>query len=160
MKRAWVVIFFLFCITGAAQTPLRKLTFGELQAEIMQEKQALVVLNFWATWCKPCVEELPDFEKITTVYSTGQVKVILANLDFHSQTDALVIPFLQRKALQSPVVHISDADPGSWINTADPRWSGAIPATLMYYQGKQIWFYEGKTDYRILDSIITNTLHP
>lgn len=157
-----IIFILLICLQSAAlaQSPVRKLSFAELKAEVLHEPNAVVILNFWATWCKPCVEELPDFEKITANYPIEKVKVILANLDFHTQVDAIVPAFIQKRQLQSTVVHITDTDPDTWINAADDRWSGAIPATLVFYKGRKIDFHEGKTDYHTLDSIITNTLQP
>jgi thiol-disulfide isomerase/thioredoxin len=153
--------FFIFILLLAgissratAQSTLSFSTYADLEKQIIADSNSVTVLNFWATWCKPCVEELPDFEKLYADYRPKNVKVILANLDFHSRTETLVVPFIQKNALKSFVVHITDADPNEWIDTSSPEWSGAIPATIIFYKGKKVWFHGEKTDYETLKSII------
>jgi thiol-disulfide isomerase/thioredoxin len=57
------------------------------------------VINFWATWCKPCVEEIPHFEKLYATYKNQKVKVIMVSCDFKKQLETRVIPFVQNKKM-------------------------------------------------------------
>jgi thiol-disulfide isomerase/thioredoxin len=91
--------------------------------------EKIQVINFWATWCAPCVKELPLFEKINTEQSAG-VSVTLVSLDFADQVEK-VNSFITRKKLQSPVILLDNIDYNSWIDRVDTNWSGAIPATLI-----------------------------
>lgn len=129
------------------------LSYAELEKRIATEKGTLVV-NFWATWCKPCVAELPAFERLEQEYKEKNVKVLLANLDFNSKVESLVVPFLKKKNLKSEVIHIMDTDPNSWINKIDESWSGAIPATVMFRNGKKYFFKEGEMTYEELKEVV------
>jgi hypothetical protein len=62
--------------------------------------------------------------------------------------------FIKKQKIQSRVVHITDQDANDYINRVDPTWSGSIPATAIYYQGKKVWFFEGQTDYETIKSIL------
>ncbi len=113
------------------------------------------IINFWATWCKPCVEELPDFEKINAQYKDKKVMVILVSCDFRKQLDSRVIPFLADKNIRSKVVLMNESDPNSWIERVDSKFTGAIPATLIINGKKDFRFFkEGETNYKELDSIV------
>ena len=99
------------------------------------------VVNFWATWCKPCVAELPYFEQLREQYKNQNIKVLLVSLDFSTHIEKKLVPFLERKQLKSEVIVLDDPDANGWIDRVDPKWSGAIPATVIY-QGKKRSFYE------------------
>lgn len=112
----------------------------EKYLESYDDSKTLVV-NFWATWCIPCVKELPYFEEAHAYYKDTDVKVILVSLDFDTQLESRVIPFLKKKEIKSTVVLLDDPDANSWIDKVSPDWSGAIPATLVM-QGTKRAFYE------------------
>jgi thiol-disulfide isomerase/thioredoxin len=156
------IIAFIFSLTVSstyAQSTLQYASFKTVHEGIKNNKDQLVILNFWATWCKPCVAELPDFEQINAEFKDKGVQVILANLDFHSKTDSIIPPFIVKRNLQSTVLHITDKDPNDWINLVDVTWSGTIPATAIYFKGEKVWFVEGQTDYETLKSIVTKYIH-
>ncbi len=136
------------------QSTLQYSSFSDLYTKILADKEHITVLNFWATWCKPCVAELPDFEKINEGLNKKGVQVILANLDFHSKVEATVPPFLIKQNINSQVVHLTDQDANDYINKVDTKWSGSIPATAIYFKGEKVWFFEGQTDHETLRSII------
>jgi thiol-disulfide isomerase/thioredoxin len=130
-------------ITGAhAQTPVdpavRALTFDKLAQHIESHQGEVVVLNFWATWCKPCVAELPYFEQLNTEMASQGVHVILASTDFQSEYENRVIPFVKKKALTSTVILIDESNPNDWIDRVEPNWSGVIPATAIYNRTGQM----------------------
>ncbi|RZT00179.1 TlpA disulfide reductase family protein [Aquimarina brevivitae] len=108
------------------------------------------VINFWATWCKPCVAELPYFEMINKRYPKDQVEVILVSLDLPSNVDGKLIPFVRNQNLESRVLLLDDPDANSWIPKIDKEWSGAIPATIIYKDNKSK-FYERSFTYNELE---------
>ncbi|MBT8218241.1 MAG: TlpA family protein disulfide reductase [Bacteroidia bacterium] len=116
--------------------------YSELEPMLQKEDGTTYVINFWATWCKPCVEELPYFEQLTETYKGDQVKVVLVSLDFEKQFEKKLVPFMQKHDLQSEVVVLLDPDSNSWIDKVNQDWSGAIPATIIY-NGAQREFREG-----------------
>lgn len=114
----------------------------------------IYIFNFWATYCAPCIKELPYFERIGKEYTDKKVKVILISLDFKAQVESRVIPFLKKSGIASQVVLLSDPDANSWIDKISPSWSGAIPATLIV-KGNKREFYEQEFTYEGLKSVIT-----
>ena len=109
--------------------------FEALSVLLNKNNDTTYVVNFWATWCKPCIKELPAFEKLNADYATQKVKVLLVSLDFPEKLESQVIPFIEKQNIKSEVVLLDDADANSWIPKVSPEWSGAIPATLIYKKG-------------------------
>lgn len=99
------------------------------------------VVNFWATWCAPCIKELPYFEKINEEYKDKNVEVLLVSLDFPRQYEKKLMPFIKKRNIKSEVVCFDDVDQNRWIPDINEDWSGALPATIIY-KGDKRKFYE------------------
>lgn len=124
--------------------------FNGLKYFLEQSNDTTYVVNFWATWCLPCVEELPYFEKLNAEYVDKKVKVILVSLDMAKQVESRLIPFMQKRKLASKVILLHDLDANAWIEKVDKSWSGAIPATVIY-KNKQTKFFERSFTYQELE---------
>lgn len=133
-------IFFTLAFT---QNVLAQITifekFEDFEKSIIKEDDNVYVINFWATWCAPCIKELPYFEKLHT--DNPKVKVILVSLDSRKDLEKKLIPFVDRKKITAQVVLLSDKDYNAWLDKIDASWSGAIPATLIL-NGKRKLFAE------------------
>ena len=105
----------------------------------------IYVINFWATWCAPCVKELPYFEKLNKSYKEKNVEVILVSLDFPHLYDKKLKPFIKQKQLKSKVIALDDPDMNSWIPKVDKSWSGSIPATVIYKNDNRKFFEQSFT---------------
>ncbi|MEI6019557.1 MAG: TlpA disulfide reductase family protein [Bacteroidota bacterium] len=97
------------------------------------------VVNFWATWCKPCVEELPAFDSLSRLFSKTNNKVILVSLDFKEDLEKKVVPFLKNKKIESTCVLLDEVNGNNFINQINKDWSGAIPATLFINQNRKLF---------------------
>ena len=143
------LVFILFAVFLCNSFPLRAQDFviydniEQLQARIARAGDTTLVLNFWATWCKPCVEELPCFDELRDYYGPQNVQIVLISLDFKSQLERKFVPFLKSKSLESDVVLLADQDVDTWIPMFDDMWDGALPATLVL-NGKQRIFVTGE----------------
>lgn len=127
----------------------------ELEKMLTPKSDSVVVINFWATWCAPCVKELPLFEKLHQ--EKPEIKVTLINLDFADKIDK-VNSFIARKKLVSDVYLLDDVDYNSWINKVDKSWGGAIPATLIINtKTGQRKFVERELQPGELEVLIANT---
>lgn len=100
----------------------------------------IYVVNFWATWCAPCVKELPYFEKLNAEYANKDVKVILVSLDFPHLYESKLKPFIKNKKIKSKVVALDDPNMNSWIPKVNKKWSGSIPATVIYKNDNHKFF--------------------
>ena len=119
--------------------------FNGLEKLLNQKDDKIYVINFWATWCAPCVKELPHFEKLNKEYSEKNVEVILVSLDFPHVYDSKLKPFIKDKNLKSKVVALDDADMNTWIPKVDETWSGSIPATIIYKNDERKFFEKSFT---------------
>lgn len=104
--------------------------FDALEKRLNTTSDQIQVINFWATWCAPCVKELPLLENLNTK-SNLDVKITLINLDYADDLDK-VNAFISRKNIRSEVLLLDEIDYNSWIDKVDKNWSGAIPATLIF----------------------------
>ena len=113
------------------------------------------VVNFWATWCGPCVKELPLFDALADKYRNKPVKVLLVSLDMKSQVPDKLSAFLEKKKIRSEVIHLDDRDANRWIPMVDETWTGAIPATLILQnkRGKK-YFVESEIDEKKLQDAL------
>tara|TARA_R110002049_G_scaffold3795_5_gene27590 strand:- start:67913 stop:68464 length:552 start_codon:yes stop_codon:yes gene_type:complete len=127
--------------------------FNGLEKLLNQKDGKVYVINFWATWCAPCVKELPYFEKLNTEYKGKNVEVILVSLDFPHVYDSKLKPFIRDKKIASKVVALDDADMNTWIPKVDETWSGSIPATVIYKNDERR-FFEKSFTYEALEAEI------
>ena len=116
-------------------------SFDDFEHILDTQNDTTYLVNFWATWCGPCVKELPYFEDIQKLSDGKKLKVILVSLDFERQFESRLIPFLNKNKIGSEVVVLLDKKESSWIDKVDPEWSGAIPITIVY-KGAKRNFYE------------------
>lgn len=132
-----LVISSLFIIFSVrAQNVVHVYKIAELQKRI-DTTQIPLVINFWATWCKPCIQELPAFDSLTA--SNNTCKVLLVSLDFKEDIDKKVNPFLKKNQVMSDCVLLDEINGNDYINKISESWSGSIPATLFVYKGKKIF---------------------
>ncbi len=115
--------------------------FDGVKKYLNLENETVYVVNFWATWCAPCVKELPYFEELGAVYKDKNVEIILISLDFPKHYESKLKPFLKKHDINSKVIVLNDTDMNTWIPQVNEEWSGAIPATLIYNKDRR-QFYE------------------
>jgi thiol-disulfide isomerase/thioredoxin len=130
------------------------LTLDQLQTTTLRyDSDTLYVINFWATWCKPCVAEMPYFEQASGKFSSDKVKVIFVSLNYPREL-ATVEKFIAQKKISTDCYLLNAGNPNVWIDKIEPEWGGSIPATIMYKKGKKVFFREGDFTQTELDSII------
>jgi len=128
--------------------------FSEIEHLFSPQNDTTYVINFWATWCSPCVEELPYFEYLNKTYQDQKVKVVLISLDFEKQIETKLKPFIQKQKLMSEVIALVDGDYNNWIDKVNPNWDGALPATFII-KGEEQKFHLGVFEkYNDLESIV------
>ncbi len=152
---------FVFALLLSAFLPLTAqipvMNFDEFEPNLRKANDTTYVINFWATWCKPCVDELPAFEELNRNYADKPVKVLLVSLDFARNLESRVIPFVANNNLKSDIILLNDPKSHQWIDKVNPEWSGSIPATIIYNRNKRT-FYERAFHYNELEAALKSHL--
>ncbi len=137
-----------------AQPNIKTTDYEGLKPYLNKANDTTYLVNFWATWCKPCVEEMPAFMKINQEYQDEAFKMLLISLDFPGQIESKLIPYIKENQIDAEVIVLDDPASNKWIPMIDESWSGSIPATLIFHRDKRK-FFEGKLDYEELKSILS-----
>lgn len=140
-------------------TSVKSYNYEQLKPLLEKNDDTIYIINFWATWCAPCIKELPYFEKIGVAYKDKNVQVLLVSLDFPKQVEKKLIPFINKKKLKSEVILLDDVNENVWIPAIDESWSGALPATLIYSKNKRK-FFEKSFNYQELENELKIFLKP
>ncbi|MFD0941214.1 TlpA disulfide reductase family protein [Pedobacter boryungensis] len=157
MKK-YLVILFLLTLTFSVNAQVKLISLNELQQRFTKGKDTTYVVNFWATWCGPCVKELPHFENLKTEYFKKPVKVILLSMDFKSKLNSAVIPFVKKHKLKSEVYVINEPNQQTFISNVDKKWSGALPSTLIVKNNMRSFFEKEFTNIE-LEDLVKNIVH-
>lgn len=144
----FILVLFAFSLSGYTQN-VKLLNIDQLNERIKNGKDSTYVVNFWATWCAPCIKELPHFEKLNAESKSEKLAVLLVSVDFKSKLKSAVIPFVKRKNMKSEVFLLNESSPQEYIDRIDKSWSGSIPATL-FIKGDKRTFIESEFTYEQL----------
>ena len=151
-----VLLLFLAMAANAQQAEIIK--FEKLRSLLDEKGDKVQVINFWATWCAPCVKELPLFEALAA-RNDPSLKVTLVSLDFADEIKK-VNSFITRRKIRSEVLLLDEIDYNSWIDQVEGSWGGAIPATLFINQKTgQRKFVERELREGELEEVITSLMN-
>ena len=157
MLKYYISICFLLIISFSSLAQSVEVINVENMESIIHEKTGKTrVINFWATWCKPCIEELPYFEAVNQDPDFDDIEIVLISLDFVEDLNTKVRNYIEKKSITSTVKLLDNVDYNSWIDKVDPSWSGAIPATLVINNtlNKRI-FFEKQFEESELESVLS-----
>lgn len=142
MKKISVLTTMVFCMlvvfAQAQTTVIKKVSASEVKAMI-DKSTGPTIFNFWATWCGPCIREIPWFDSIIAA-KKSPVKLVLVSIDFKSAYPNELAAFVKKKGYKGEVIYLNDTDPEKYIPIIEPKWGGAIPASIFvnnstkYYQ--------------------------
>lgn len=152
MYKLLLLVFLLSAVLLPEKT-VTTVSLRDYQNRAIKNNDTLYVVNFWATWCKPCVQELPYFETASEKFKGQKVKVIFVSMNSTKELQQ-VNSFVSQNHVRPDVLLLNAGNPNIWIDQIDSNWSGAIPATIMYRHGKTAMFYEGEFTQNKLDSVI------
>ena len=124
-------ILFLFSCNNSSEDAIEVVDFEGMYSKIDLSVDKTYVINFWATWCAPCVKELPYFEEVNKQSKDKNIEVILVSLDFPSQIESKLKPYLKKNKIKSKVILLDDSKINTWVPKVSERWDGGIPATLI-----------------------------
>lgn len=128
--------------------------FDNLAPLFNQKNDTTYVINFWATWCAPCVHEFPYFQRLSKEMKDEAVEIVMISLDFDKQIRTKLPQFIREHEVTIPVVSLVDPNPHIWIDRVDPQWEGSIPITIIYRNGKRHFITEEVASYEELKKLV------
>jgi len=134
MKLILALFFTLtFAFQSAANSqeliPADKTTLDKL---ISENKDKVLLFNYWATWCKPCVDEFPDLMKLHKNYKDKDFKLIFVSLDFGEDFKDEITTFLKENGVDFDTYYNNFNKDEELLNYVDKNWEGGIPGTFIY----------------------------
>jgi len=150
----WLSLF-IFLVTGLLQPAfgeikVKKIGEADLKNIFASHKNKVLLVNVWATWCKPCREEFPDLVRLQAFYkSKGKdVQIIAISADYPDEIETKILPFLKKFKINFPVYVQNFSKQENFIDLLNKDWNGALPATFIYdKRGRQRAFFIGKRDF-------------
>ncbi len=153
-----LVGLFLFFGTAGFSQEIQKVKAVDLEKLINESKTPLII-NFWATWCMPCVEEMPAFLEEYKDHKKDSLKLVLVSLDFADNYQDKITKFMKRRKVDAPVMWLDETDADYFCPKVDPKWSGVIPATLFINNANSYRnFTEGQLSHKELKNEIKRML--
>jgi thiol-disulfide isomerase/thioredoxin len=159
MRRGWLWMLALILLMSGAGWAQQKRTLREVDAEglqkaIAEQKGKVVFVNFWATWCAPCVAEFPDVVKLYQKYHAKGLEVIAVTFDMDAPT---AIPFLDKQ--KADFINLLKKPDDDNFTRFDKEWEGALPVSWLFDRtGKRVYFKMGKFDPAAVDAQIAALL--
>lgn len=156
-----IILLSLASFSGLqAQKPkVEVIYFPQLEEWFQADNDTLYVINFWATWCRPCVAEMPYFDQLQQEMADQKVKVQFVSMDFISDLKRKLIPFLKRKKPFSSVYLLDEPKYNKWMGKVSEEWTGSIPATIFVQHSRAVReFHEGDFTYEELKTKVESLI--
>ena len=153
MKNLIFVLIISISLSAHSQE-VQVINAEDLQQKMLYTDSDLTVFNFWATWCRPCINELPYFDEVG---KRENVKVYLVSLDARDRLEK-VRSLIIKKSLASEVLFLDEKDPETYIEKVSNKWTGAIPATLFITRSGEVYFHESAFTKEELEQVVNKYL--
>ena len=128
MKTFFVAAFLIFAVPGISQD-VKSVKITDLENTIKESKTPLIV-NFWATFCVPCLEEIPYFQETAEQYKAKNVSLVFVSLDMKEAYPVKVNEMAKRLKLVYPVVWLNETNADYFCPKIDTSWTGGMPSSL------------------------------
>ena len=158
MKRLLLILIVASLVQTLHSQQVSVIGYDELSPRLSMDNDTVYVVNFMATWCGPCKEEIPDFVRLNNEMEGRNFKMLFVSLDMPTPQNTGLLRFIENNGITAEVVILDEPDFNSWIDRVDKSWKGSIPATLVYYRGYRK-FTEGSLSYRSLAGMVGSGLN-
>ena len=136
MKKLAILLAIVMITTSVQSQEIKKVKINDL-LKIIDTSSTPLVINFWASWCAPCIKEIPWFEKSIATFKDQNVQLILVSLDFEEDYPKGIAAFAKKNNYQSKIVWLDETNADEFCPKIDEKWDGAIPVTLMVNKKRQ-----------------------
>ena len=123
-----VILFFLFSQLMGQTIPKWKM---RVLADYIKTSKTPLIVSFWATYCVPCIKEIPYFQELAKKYEEKGVRLLLVSLDFKESYPEKIKKFSAKMRFSAPIVWLDETNADYFCPQIDSKWSGAMPATLL-----------------------------
>lgn len=148
-----------FSVTSFSQEVRELKTIDDVKALLDSSKGKATLINFWATWCPPCVKEFPELVKLYKDYRDKDFTLLFVSLDENSDVTSKLIPFLKDHKVDFVSYHADLKKPEELIDLIDKSWQGEIPYTKIYdKEGKVISTFMGNKTYEQFETEVIKAL--
>lgn len=162
MKNPFNILLFVVLMFLSAPSIAQKkeiIHLDQLLALLKNESDSVLVVNFWATWCKPCVAEMPSFIKVEQEFENEKIRFVYLSLDFRRDFSTRLLPYVEKMKMKGDVFLLNELDYDAWIDLVEPGWQGSLPSTLVISpQSKTRTFHEGELSHDELKNLIKSYL--
>lgn len=142
---------------SVSKTDIKVYSFDKLEPLLHLQNDTIYLVNFWASWCIPCREEMPDLIRIQETFLHEKFKVLLVSMDLKNKIESQLIPYIISMKIHSEVVLLDDPRQNMWIDKVDKSWGGDIPYTLVY-RNRIRHTYARSVHFSELDTLIRSEL--
>jgi len=144
---------------AAEPVTLAKADADELRALRKNEPGKFRLVNFWATWCAPCVAEFHEFVTVNRMYRHRDFELLTISLN-RPDEEKTVLEFLTKQQASNRNLIFASADREQLINAFDPHWQGEVPYTVLINpEGKIICSEKGSVDFPELKRTIVKAMN-
>lgn len=158
--KTFIIVLLLSAVSVFAQEVKPLKSTQELDELKNSLKGKVVLINFWATWCKPCVKEFPELVKLYKDYKDKDFRLVFISADVPEEIESKVVPFLKSQNVDFVSFYNNFDKPEELINYIDKNWEGAIPSTYIYdREGNKTSSILGMKNYEYFEKEITKNLN-
>ena len=160
MKKFSVIVLLLFLSFTLYSQEVKTITStDEYKALLDNSKGKVILVNFWATWCPPCVKEFPELVKLYNDYKDKEFVLMFISLDDKSEYDSKLLPFLKKQGVDFTSYFGNFSNPETIMNYVDKSWQGEIPYTGIYDKdGKLVKSLLGNKTYEQFETEIKQVM--
>lgn len=170
-KIAGVICAFIFAITSVVVAQQGNTNSSDISEPLLEDVTArqlhdivnsykgdkAVLINIWATWCAPCIEEIPDIIKLQRNYS-DELKVIFVSADFSDNRDQ-ALEFLKDQGVDW-TTYFKTGDDQEFIEKLSGKWTGALPFTkIIGTDGEVVDSWEQSASYETFEKHIKTAIN-
>ena len=153
MKRIFLLVFFAFLVM-ASFAQVKKIKITDLEEHIQKSDHPMLI-SFWATWCAPCVEEIPWLQEGVSKFADQKVELVLVSMDFPRDYPAKLEAFIKQRGFKATFYWLDETNADYFCPKVNARWQGGIPANLFVYNktGYRRFFDRAMTDRQVVPEI-------
>lgn len=136
-KLILILITYCLLLTTIQAQDIKVVKIETLKKEYIKPNDTTYIINFFATWCGPCIQEMPVINKFYQSTKDKKIQLIFVSLD-GGIAPAKLTKFIKKQKMEAPVFILNESSDFSWLSYIDQRWQGGIPATMVVNSEKKV----------------------